>query len=119
MKTGIIKLIFFSVLSLGISGCISMGTNATGIGQTALPYSGQKYEVVGKSKGQSSSYRLLWFFQVTPTEEMERAVKKAIAEKAGDNMINVCYWKETQIWLLGLGTVKILHVEGDVIRYKD
>jgi len=119
MKKKILTVLLFVSLCFTFTGCISMGTNPTGLTRTAKTYSGQKYEVIGHSKGQSSSYKLLWFIEVTPKEDMERAVKQAIGEKAGDNMINVCYWEETQVWLFGLGTVKVLHVEGDVIRYKD
>lgn len=119
MKIKHIAAISIFMMLLSLSGCISMKTNATGIGQTALPHGGREYEVVGESKGQSSSYKFLWLIPVTPKEDINRAIKQAIGEKGGDNLINVCYWEETQVWLLGLGTVKVLYVQGDVIRYID
>lgn len=102
---------------LSLSGCLSFRTHPKGIKPFAYEMKNKKYEVVKSSKGQSSGFKLFWFIPVTDKAALERAYATAINKEGGDNLINVRLWHERQYWIVG--TIDVLYVEGDVIRYKD
>jgi hypothetical protein len=98
-----------------LSGCISHQTHPRGISPHAYTLQQKKYEIIARSRGQSSSFRLFWFVPVTDQAAYERALAAMIHEKGGDNVIHVRSWHERQYWIVG--TIDVLYVEGDVIRY--
>lgn len=75
----------------------------------------QEYEVLGKASG-SASHFSLFFFLPLGKADIDAAVRKAIAQRDGDNLINVRYWQRAS-WAL-IGAVITIEVEGDVIKYK-
>lgn len=75
-----------------------------------------EYEVAGTGEGMASSFRLFWIFPVTPEADINRAVREAAASHGGDSLIDVRWWKEKKVYILG--TVDIIHVRGKVIKYK-
>ncbi len=113
----ILFLLFTVFLSLSFAGCLSFRTHPAGMEPQAYEIKKKNYEIVEHSNGQSSSFRLFWFIPVTDRADFNRAIDNAIHRKGGDNLINVRMWYEKQYWILG--TVNVLTVEGDVIRYKD
>jgi hypothetical protein len=108
------SLLFVAVAAL--AGCASVKTNLADVTTSARAIEKMDYEVLGEAEGQHSSFRLFWFFPVTPRADREKAMEEAVAVKGGDNLIFVRTWHERQHWILG--TIDIIHVRGDVIRYK-
>ncbi|HSV97736.1 MAG TPA: hypothetical protein VLM75_12510 [Spirochaetota bacterium] len=108
------SLLFVAVAAL--AGCVSVRTNLADVMASARPMEKMDYEVLGEAEGQHSSFRLFWFFPVTPRADREKAMEEAVAVKGGDNLIFVRTWHERQHWVLG--TVDIIHVRGSVVRYK-
>ena len=102
------------ILLIFMVNCTSY-TYIRGSAPYAKEIENKEYEVVDKSKGQSSSFHLMWLFPVTTPADYNLAIQEAINEKGGDNLIDIKFRYERQIWILG--TVDILHVSGKVIRY--
>jgi hypothetical protein len=75
------------------------------------------YEIVGESSGEASSFHLFWILPVTPSLDMNRAIEEAIIAKGGDNLIDMTWSVERQVWIVG--TLTAVQVKGKVIRYKD
>lgn len=73
------------------------------------------YEVLGPAEGMSSGFTLFGLFPVTPQPDPERAVSEAVRSLGGDNMIDVVFYRETKGYVVGI--VRIIRVEGKVIRY--
>ncbi|MCU0846072.1 MAG: hypothetical protein MUC76_14240 [Spirochaetes bacterium] len=113
------RVIAATLLFAGIvahAGCLSVRTNLADVTTSARPMETMDYEVLGEGEGQHSSFRLFWFFPVTPRADREKAIEEAVAAKGGDNLIFVRTWRERQHWVLG--SIDIIHVRGSVIRYK-
>ncbi len=55
------------------------------------------------------------WFRLPRSTDSKRHLKHAIAEKGGDNIIDITWSLERQFWILG--TVNIIRAEGKVIRY--
>jgi len=109
--------ITFTMLFLLLSGCIRHYTKAGGIEANYHPLENKSYEVLGRGTAESSSFRLFWFLPVTKALTFSEAMKQAINSKGGDNLVDIRWWFERQYWLVG--TVDILYVEGNVIRYNE
>ena len=105
------------MLLMTFQSCLRVNTHLKSIEPHARPLSSEKYELIGTAECQSSSFRLLWFFPVTPKPKIYESINKVIAENGGNNLIDVYLWHERQYWIVG--TVDILRVQGKVIRYSD
>lgn len=108
--------IFCFIIITALSGCISGQTHVAGLEPQARTLEGTDYADLGAAEGESSSFHLFWFFPVTRPINYDQAVEDAVSSKGGDNLINVRFWIERQFWIMG--TVHILHVRGNVIRYQ-
>ena len=73
------------------------------------------YRVMGEAEGQASSFDFFWFFTVTPYADFNRAVSEAVDSRDGDDLIEIRWWIERKVYILG--TVRIIHVRGTVIKY--
>jgi hypothetical protein len=100
----------------GGAGCLRVYTRAGGIEPSARPIGERQFEVLDRVEAQSSAFRLLWFFPVTPPADLGAAIDQAMGKKTGDNLIDLRWWHERQVWILG--TVDIVHVRGTVVRFK-
>lgn len=105
------------VLGVLSFACISLSTRSGGIEPSFLPMEGKKYEVAGKASGESSSFYLLWMIPVTSPHRLEEALKSAMQEKGADNLIDIRWHLEKQVWILG--TVYVIHAEGTAVRLTD
>ena len=85
--------------------------------QPSATFLAKPYEVLGRSQGSASNYNFLSIFTITERAEINRAIVEAISKKKGDALINVVWYKETQIWLVG--TIDRIIVEGTVIKYQE
>jgi len=97
------------------SGCLSFRIYPGGIEPSSSFMQGSKYEVLGEGEGLASSFNLFWIFPVTPRADINRAVSEAVAKKNGDALIDVRWWHERNVYILGI--VNIIHVSGKVVRY--
>jgi len=104
------------ILSLAFSvSCISSRIYPGGMEPALSLNPDAEYEVLGTGEGMASSFRLFWVFPVTPAADINRAVTEASALLGGDDIIDVRWWKERKVYILG--TVDIIHVRGKVIKY--
>ena len=104
------------ILSLAFSvSCISSRIYPGGMEPALSLNPDAEYEVLGTGEGMASSFRLFWVFPVTPAADINRAVTEASALLGGDDIIDVKWWKERKVYILG--TVDIIHVRGKVIKY--
>jgi hypothetical protein len=103
-------------VSIALTGCLSIHTNVAGIEPIARSLEVKDYEDLGTAEGESSCFHLFWFLPVTPPLDYDKAVTDAISKKNGDNLINLRFWIERQINIMG--TIHVLYVKGNVIRYK-
>lgn len=97
--------------------CLSLTTTSRGILPHVFPMKEKQYEILGSAKGESSSFYFLWIFPVTPHHSLDEAIRLAIQQKGADNLIDVQWYTERQIWIVG--TVYVVHVEGKALRYYD
>ncbi len=97
------------------SSCLSSRIHPAGMEASSVSLEQRSYEELGKSEGTASSFSLFWFFQVTPHADVNRALAEAAAKKGGDALIDVRWWRERKLYIVG--TVDIIHVRGTVIRY--
>ncbi|MCX7679169.1 MAG: hypothetical protein N2316_08105 [Spirochaetes bacterium] len=97
--------------------CLTLRIKPCGILPNVLPIEEKEYEMLGTVEGESSSFYLLWVIPVTLPHRLDEAMKFAIQEKGADNLINVRWYLERQVWIVG--TVYTIHAEGDAIRYVD
>ncbi len=103
-------------LLLPFSGCIVYrGYHQSGYEPHVGPLKSARYEVLGEAEARVSNFSLLWVWSVTKDHDYDRALREMIGEKGGDDVIELSTWIETQHWLLG--TVRIVHIRGKVIRY--
>ncbi len=102
---------------IAFSGCLHMATHPRGVAPHVRPMEHRSYEVVGESAGETSCFHLFWILPVTPTLDFNRAVEEAIIAKGGDNLIDVTWSVERQVFIVG--TLTAIHVKGKVIRYRD
>ncbi len=108
--------VFILILSLAFSvSCISSRIYPGGMEPALSLNPDTEYEVLGTGEGMASSFRLFWIFPVTPEADINRAVTEALALLGGDDIIEVRWWKERKVYILG--TVDIIHVRGKVIKY--
>ena len=105
-------LLVFILPMLVLLGCSVM---PAGMAPAADDLANQEYEVLGKASG-SASHFSLFFFLPLGKADIDAAVRQAIAQRDGDNLINVRYWQRAS-WAL-IGAVITIEVEGDVIKYK-
>ena len=85
--------------------------------ESAKPMKSQNYEVVSESEGLSSSFKLLFFANLSGDEaDIAKAEEYAISREAADNLIGVSYYEETVYMLLG--KVKAYYVKGTAVKYK-
>ena len=75
----------------------------------------QSYSVIRKTEAQSSTFNLLWLFNVTPPPDFERAIQEMIQKENGDDLIQVSWYLRRDIWVVG--TVDTLFIQGTVIKY--
>lgn len=107
---------FILILSLAFSvSCISSRIYPGGMEPAVSLNSDAEYEIIGTGEGMASSFRLFWIFPVTPEADINRALREAAASSEGDALIDVRWWKEKKVYILG--TVDIIHVRGKVIKY--
>jgi len=84
---------------------------------SALPLEGRAYTVLKKSEAQSSSFKLLFFFDVTDDADWKKAEEIAISKEAADNLIGVSEWEEV-IWF-PLGRIRACYVSGKAVKYTE
>ncbi len=85
--------------------------------ESAKPMTSQNYEVISESEGLSSSFKLLFFANLSGDEaDIAKAEEYAISREAADNLIGVSYYEETVYMLLG--KVKAYYVKGTAVKYK-
>ncbi|MCX8123900.1 MAG: hypothetical protein N3F66_07015 [Spirochaetes bacterium] len=101
---------------MAFTGCITTRYVA-GYEPHVRPLKSLQYEIVGQAQSFTSNFNLLWFFNVTPLANFDRAISDAINQKNGDDLIDVTWWIERQYWIIG--TVNIVHIKGKVIKYKE
>jgi len=107
---------FILIISLAFSvSCISSRIYPGGMEPALSLNPDADYEVLGTGEGMASSFRLFWIFPVTPDADINRAVTEAASVLGGDDIIEVRWWKERKVYILG--TVDIIHVRGKVIKY--
>jgi len=119
-KTGFMKALPALAMCAALAaptGCLSVRTNLLDVQTSAKPMEKAEYEIIGDSEGTHSQFNLFWFIPVTPRVSRQTAVDEAIASKGADNLIFVRTWRERQVWILG--TVSIIHVKGQAVRYGD
>lgn len=105
---------FFCILAY--SGCIST-QHVAGYEPHVRPLKSFEYEILGDGESFTSNFNLLWFFNVTPLANFDRAISDAINQKNGDDLIEVSWWIERQYWIVG--SINIIHIKGKVIKYKE
>jgi hypothetical protein len=103
------------VITLALQGCVSF-SHPQGFEPKLGPLRDLPYEVIGEAESDVSNFNLIWFINVTPKPNFERAIADVINQKGGDDLIEVRWWRERQYWILG--TVNIIHIRGKVIKYK-
>lgn len=99
-----------------LTGCITT-RHVAGYEPHVRPLKSLHYEIVGEAESFTSNFNLLWFFNVTPLANFDRAIMDAINQKNGDDLIDVSWWIERQYWIIG--TINIVHIKGKVIKYKE
>jgi len=98
------------------SGCITT-RHVAGYEPHVRPLKDASYQIVGQAESSTSNFNLLWFFNVTPLANFDRAISDAINQKNGDDLIDVSWYIERQYWIVG--TINIIHIKGKVIKYKE
>jgi len=118
MKKIIFRVGVIAVIAIVFTNCVSFTLDSSDLPKTATELKeGKEYNSLGETKGQSSSFHLLWFIPVTERANFDLAIKDAIESKGGDNIINLQYKINRQIWLLG--RVTTYKINGEVVQYKD
>ncbi len=119
MRKALIKGVTLFLVSFAVlcTSCVSLSTKAAGIEPSFLPMQKKTYEAAGKASGESSSFYFLWLIPFTPQHRLEEALRSAMQEKGADNLIDIRWYVERQIWILG--TVYVIHAEGTAIRFTD
>jgi len=108
--------VIFCIFVFTLTGCcVYMQTRSKGMEPQVRPLASKKYRVLEYSEGTSSSFNLLWFIPVTQKADFNRAFEEAVYNKNGDNLIEVTWSCERQIWIVG--TVDIIYVRGKVIQH--
>lgn len=105
------------LICLPVYGCLSFRIYPGGMEPHVSRLKKQPYKIIGKSEGMASSFSLLWIIPVTPRPDINRAINEAVSKKEGDDLIDVRWWIERKIYILGM--VTIIHVKGRVIKYHD
>jgi len=111
----ITALIILTTLLL-LNGCLYSRIHPAGMEPCSSPLKNLNYEIMGQAQGQASNFSLFWLVTVTPHADIERAISEAVSKKNGDTLIDVRWWIEKKIYIIG--TVTIIHVKGRVIRYR-
>jgi hypothetical protein len=75
------------------------------------------WETVGEAEAQVSQFSLFWVATVTAPPDLSAALRQMVAEKGGDDVINIRMWHRKRHLILG--TVDVFHVRGTVIRYTE
>ncbi len=109
ISTAILIVAGFSLL---LSSCVS----SMGMTQSNIPLQGKTYEKLGTGEGDSSVYSVFGLWQVGHTD-IDGAIKRAIAEKNGDALINIT-WQERTYWFILVGWHH-LEVKGEVVKFTD
>ncbi len=99
------------------AGCLRLQRHPGGVSPSAYPMKAEKYTVLEEIRGESSSFHLFWFIPVTRRATLQEAVSNAIHEKAGDNLVEISWWRERHYWIVG--TVDLYVVKGKVVKYKN
>ncbi len=106
------------ILSLiNFSACIGIQKHFKELKPSAQPLTAKKYEIIEPVEFQASSFKLFWFFPVTPGINIDKTIDDTVSSKGGDNLIDMQVWHERQYWILG--TVDIVHIRGKIIRILD
>ena len=105
------------LLIASLYSCLSSKIYPDGIEPSASMLKDQPYEILGDAEGQSSSFALFWFVTVTPRADIDRAISDIVSDKGGNALIDVRWWIERKIYIVG--AVTIIHIKGKVIRYID
>ena len=113
MKRLFAVVIFLSQLFL--FGCLSFSKHPAGMTAQASEIRGRQYEVLGDAEGVSSSFTFFWLLPLVPQATLDEAIDEAIRSKGGDNLIDISYYKERDVYITG--TVDLIRVRGKVIKY--
>lgn len=100
---------------LAFAGCLSFTKHPGGIQSQAFEINGRSYEVLGEAEGFSSSFTFFWLLPLMPPATLDEAIEEAIRSKGGDNLIDIHYYKERDVYFTG--TVDAIRVKGRVIKY--
>ena len=109
----LLSIIFCIIISF--TSCITT-RHVAGYEPYVRPLKSAEYEIIGESESFTSNFNLLWFINVTPLANFDRAISDAINQKNGDEMIDITWWIERQYWIIG--TINIIHIKGKIIKYK-
>ena len=114
-KTFFLTIIFLSAVFY--NNCSSFGRfgSAPFSGSTSGSEYQKSYTILGASEGQSSAFRFLNVATVTKEPSVEEAVREAIDNLSGDALINITWYLERKIYIIG--RVDIIHINGQVIKY--
>ncbi|MCP4133916.1 MAG: hypothetical protein GY754_23300 [bacterium] len=115
MKYRITKILIPLILSVLAFGCLSYRSYPGGIEPNSSQFKLRPYKVLGVAEGEASSFLFFWVWQVTPRAEMDRAITNAVNKLEGDDLIDVRWWYDRQVFIVG--TVKFVKVKGKVIKY--
>ncbi len=111
--------IFFFINCLG--GIADKGGKVrnTSLSPSATILNKDKFNILAKSDGESSTFFYLGLIPMTNPLNIEYAMSQAVQKvPGGDTIINLTIWHETHYYF-PLGTVSVVKVEGDVISLKD
>jgi hypothetical protein len=112
-----ISCLLLIIFLISFSACIGIQKNFKGIEPSARPLTAKKYEILEPAEFQVSSFRLFWFFPVTPGLNIYETIDDTVSRKGGDNLIDMQVWHERQYWILG--TIDIVHINGKIIKTLD
>lgn len=111
------KIIILFLLSLLLIGCATIPQGTAPSSSPLIDRSGEnlKYQVVGTSTADAGHFSLFGFIPFGRTD-IDEAIHKAIKNRNGDNLINLCYNVNYVSYFI-FGSRTSITVKGDVIKY--
>lgn len=111
------KIIILFLLSLLLIGCATIPQGTAPSSSPLIDRSGEnlKYQVIGTSTADAGHFSLFGFIPFGRTD-IDEAIYKAIKNRNGDNLINLCYNVNYVSYFI-FGSRTSITVKGDVIKY--
>lgn len=112
---------FILVVLSGVGGCFynkqqSFGQLPSVPDNTSLPAMERPYEILGWGEAETSNFNFFWSWGVTGPPNPDRAIAKIVSQKGGDALVNIQLEERREYW--AVGTINILKIRGQVIRYR-